>query len=118
MKTFNFQHHSAPEARSITAAELQAWLDARVDFQLIDVRELYEYDRENLGGELIPLATLFAHVDRIDHLRTVVLISENGARSARAAEELQRRFGFRNLYSLDGGIIAYRQLRDRNLAAG
>src|SRR5688572_28375788 len=44
-----------PTIKEITAQELHAWQTSGENFQLIDVREKYEYDIVNLGGDLIPL---------------------------------------------------------------
>jgi len=76
-------------------------------FQLIDVREPHEYDIVNIGGELIPLATVSAHADRISREEKVVLHCKMGGRSAKAIRELEEKFGFDNLYNLKGGILAY-----------
>jgi rhodanese-related sulfurtransferase len=77
------------------------------NFQLIDVREPYEYDIVNLGGQLIPLAQIAAHADEISRDKKVVVHCKMGGRSAKAIRELEDKFGFENLYNLKGGIIAY-----------
>jgi len=75
-------------------------------FQLIDVREPHEYEASNLGGELIPLADISIHADRLSKEVKVVLHCRSGARSAQAIRELEQKFGFENLYNLTGGIMA------------
>src|SRR5450631_1829514 len=52
--------------KEITAKELYNWQVNGEKFQLIDVREPHEYDIVNIGGELIPLATVAANAERID----------------------------------------------------
>jgi sulfur-carrier protein adenylyltransferase/sulfurtransferase len=69
------------------------------DFQLIDVREPREYAKRNLGGELIPLHTLKANLERISRDQKVIVHCETGARSARAVEILLEN-GFKNVYNL------------------
>lgn len=91
----------------IDAKELKAMIDAKEDFQLIDVREPYEYDIANLGGQLIPLATIIDQADEIATDKKVVIYCRSGKRSASAIMELERRFGFDNLYNLKGGLLAY-----------
>lgn len=93
--------------KEIDAHELKAMMDAKEDFQLIDVREPYEYDIANLGGQLIPLATIIDHADEIATDKKVVIHCRSGKRSASAIMELERRFGFDNLYNLKGGTLAY-----------
>jgi len=76
-------------------------------FQLIDVREPHEFEIANLGGELIPLGNLVNEVDKIRRDVPVIIHCRSGARSAAAVNELEKRFGFDNLYNLKGGILAY-----------
>jgi len=93
--------------KEITAKELYAMQVNGEKFQLIDVREPHEYDIVNIGAELIPLATVAANADRIDTDKKVVVHCKMGGRSAKAIHELEEKFGFKNLYNLKGGILAY-----------
>jgi adenylyltransferase/sulfurtransferase len=74
---------------------------------LIDVREPLEYKIVEIGGELIPLATVADHTDRIPRDIDVVVLCKAGTRSLKAIRELEEKFGFDNLYNLKGGILAY-----------
>ena len=93
--------------KEITVKDLYDWQVRGEKFQLIDVREPHEYDIVNLGGELIPLATVLENADRIDKDKKVVLHCKMGGRSAKAVRELEEKYGFDNLYNLKGGILAY-----------
>lgn len=93
--------------KEITVKELYGWQVKGQPFQLIDVREPHEYDIVNIGGELIPLASVAANSDRIDRDRKVVVHCKVGGRSAKAIRELEEKFGFTNLYNLKGGILAW-----------
>src|SRR5215204_2577678 len=93
--------------KEISVKDLYDWQVRGEKFQLIDVRESHEYDIVNLGGELIPLATVSTNADRIDKDRKVVLHCKMGGRSAKAVRELEEKYGFDNLYNLKGGILAY-----------
>jgi sulfur-carrier protein adenylyltransferase/sulfurtransferase len=93
--------------KEISAKDLYDWQVKGEKFQLIDVREPHEFDIVNLGGELIPLATVSANADRIDKDKKVVLHCKMGGRSAKAIRELEEKYGFNNLYNLKGGILAY-----------
>jgi molybdopterin/thiamine biosynthesis adenylyltransferase/rhodanese-related sulfurtransferase/molybdopterin converting factor small subunit len=97
----------ASPIKSISARDLYDWQVRGEKFQLIDVREPHEYDIVNISGELIPLATVAANSDKIDKDRKVVIHCKMGGRSAKAIRELEEKFGFTNLYNLDGGILAY-----------
>lgn len=93
--------------KEITVNELYEWQTQGRDFQLVDVREPHEYEIVNLGAELIPLATVAAHADRLARDKKVVIHCKMGGRSAKAIRELQEKFGFDNLYNLKGGILAW-----------
>ncbi len=94
------------EVKEITIEEYETWKKEEVDFQLIDVRESYEYEIGNLGGELIPFAEIPNALSRIAKHKKVLIHCRSGKRSAAAIMELQRLGGFNNLYSLKGGILA------------
>ena len=102
--------------KEITAQELKQKLDNQDDFQLIDVREQYEYDQANLGGELIPLATVLNSIDRISREKTVVIYCKSGNRSGVAIRQLEAQHGFENLYNLKGGILTYAREVDNTLS--
>lgn len=93
--------------KEITAAELYELQVKGGPFQLIDVREPYEYDIVNIGAELIPLATVTEQADKFNKDIPVVVHCKMGGRSAKAIRELEDKFGFTNLYNLKGGILAY-----------
>lgn len=93
--------------KEVTVTELKEMIDNKADFQFIDVREEYEFDTVNLGGELIPLGTIVDEVGRISREKPVIIHCRSGARSAAAVRELENRFGFTNLANLKGGIIAW-----------
>jgi sulfur-carrier protein adenylyltransferase/sulfurtransferase len=78
------------------------------NFQLIDVREPYEYAVSNLGGILYPLSILPEKAAFLSKQTPIIVHCQSGARSAKAVSELQR-LGFDNAVSLVGGIKAYFQ---------
>jgi len=88
----------------VTIQELTKMKEDQEDFQLIDVRESYEYNTRNIGGELIPLGEILKNIDKISRDKKVIIYCRSGARSALAIQTLEKRFGFDNLYNLDGGI--------------
>ncbi len=103
------------EGKSITVSELLAWRQRQHIFQLIDVREPYEYEISNLGGQLMPQKEIEQHLDRVSRDIPVVLHCRSGARSARTIQMLEQEYGFRNLYNLTGGLIAYANEIDSTL---
>jgi adenylyltransferase/sulfurtransferase len=93
--------------REITSKELYDLQVHGEDIQIIDVREPHEYQIANIGGELIPLATISANADKIDRNKKVIVHCKMGGRSAKAIHELEDKFGFTNLYNLKGGILGW-----------
>ena len=93
--------------KEITVAELKQKIDNNEDFQLIDVREPFEYEMSNINGENIPLAGILIEAQKISKDKPVIIQCRSGARSAAALMQLEQNFGFTNLYNLKGGILAW-----------
>ncbi len=101
--------------KEITVQELKSKLDANETIQLIDVREPHEYDICNLKGELIPMGEILNESDKISRDVPVVIHCRSGARSAAIVTQLEKQFGFTNLFNLKGGILAYAKEIDNSL---
>jgi rhodanese-related sulfurtransferase len=100
--------------KEISVQELKEKLDKGEDFQLIDVREDFEYQVSNLGGELIPLGGILIETDKIAKDKEVVIMCRSGKRSAAAIMQLEAQ-GYTNLYNLYGGILAWQEDIDPSL---
>ena len=94
---------SVPE---ITPKELKARLDRGDDLFILDVREPHEYQICNLRGYLIPLGDLPRRASELDSSREIVAHCRSGKRSADAVDFL-RQAGFRKIWNLKGGILAW-----------
>lgn len=90
--------------------------DRKEDFQLLDIREEYEYDICNLGGELIPMSDVADNVEKISKDKKVVVHCRSGKRSASVIQMLEQQYGFSNLYNLKGGIMAWADEIDPEMA--
>jgi adenylyltransferase/sulfurtransferase len=104
------------EVAEISVSELDKWRKEGVSHLLIDVREPYEYGIVEIGGELIPLATVLESTDRIPKDIPVVVQCRSGARSASAIRELEDTHGYTNLVNLTGGILGWQEEIDSSLA--
>jgi molybdopterin/thiamine biosynthesis adenylyltransferase/rhodanese-related sulfurtransferase len=98
----------------ISVEELKEMRCKNESFELIDVREPYEYEIANLGGRLIPLRELESRLDEISSAKKLILMCRSGTRSAKAVEKLKT-LGFRNIYNLKGGILEWAQKIDTSL---
>lgn len=93
--------------KEITVLELKEKMDSGEDFQLIDVREDFEYEMSNIGGTLIPLGGILIEAEKIAKDKPVIVQCRSGKRSAAAIMQLEQQFGYTNLYNLKGGILAW-----------
>ncbi|SFS73557.1 rhodanese-like domain-containing protein [Sphingobacterium wenxiniae] len=98
----------------VTVQELKNMIDNQEDFQLIDVRETFEYEVSNLGGLNIPLAGIVIESDKISKDKPVIIQCRSGKRSAQAVMLLEQQ-GFDNLSNLQGGILAWKEEIDPEL---
>jgi len=87
--------------------ELKRRMDAGEPFQLIDVREPFEYEIARIdGAKLIPLGEITEQLDELEREQPIVVHCHSGKRSAQAVRMLQQR-GFTKAYNLEGGIDAW-----------
>ncbi|MBI4946559.1 MAG: molybdopterin-synthase adenylyltransferase MoeB [Bacteroidetes bacterium] len=98
------------EVKQVSVYDLKKLFDSKTDFQLIDVREVNEYKLSNIKGENIPLGSVEKNTDRISRSKQVIIHCKSGARSKKAIELLQQKYGFTNLYNLTGGIDAWNKM--------
>src|SRR5213083_929614 len=92
---------------AISVHELKRKTEAREAFELIDVREPFEYEIARIdGATLIPLGEIAERTDELQREQTIVVHCHSGSRSAEAVRLLQQR-GFTSVYNLEGGIDAW-----------
>nr|WP_228692300.1 molybdopterin-synthase adenylyltransferase MoeB [Lunatimonas sp.] len=103
------------KVKEIDVEQFIEWRASGEDFQLIDVREIEEFEDVNMGGELIPLQTILDNTNRISREKKVVIHCKMGGRSAKAIRELEDKFSYTNLYNLKGGIIEFLQYEEDHL---
>jgi sulfur-carrier protein adenylyltransferase/sulfurtransferase len=101
----------------ITATELKQRLDNREAFQIIDVREPFEYDIARIPGtKLIPLGQVVTRMNEIDPSRETVMHCKGGVRSAKAIAALKQAGFPGRLINLKGGITAWSDEVDSTVA--
>ncbi len=88
-------------------AELRTWISTGRDFQLVDIREENEVADSHMGGYHIPMDEVIARIDEIRRDIPVVIHCKSGKRSSAVVHALEKKFGLDNLYTLEGGIVAY-----------
>ncbi|MFV1986395.1 MAG: molybdopterin-synthase adenylyltransferase MoeB [Gemmatimonadota bacterium] len=101
----------------IDVVELKRRLDEGESFQLIDVREDYEWEICNLadaGARLVPLQTLPEALDDLDRDRPVIIHCRSGPRGTTAVAYLQSA-GYEDVVNLAGGILAWAEAFDPDM---
>ncbi len=90
----------------ISVIELQKRLSAGEKINLIDVREVHEFEDFNLGGTLIPLGELPSKLEDLEDLKDeeVIVHCRSGMRSNTAKQYMLQQ-GFTNVRNLIGGVL-------------
>jgi adenylyltransferase/sulfurtransferase len=90
----------------ISVQKLRALRHENVKFFLLDVRNPNEYAICNLNGYLIPLSELPSRINELNPEEYIIVHCHSGGRSRHAAEFLIQQ-GFKNVWNLRGGIVAW-----------
>jgi len=98
---------SNDHVKEITVNTLQDWINSGKDFQLIDVREPYEHDIANLGGQLIPKNEILHHLSDLNPEKDIVIYCRSGKRSHDVISQLHQHTHIKSLFNLKGGILAW-----------
>jgi adenylyltransferase/sulfurtransferase len=100
---------------TLGARELQRRL-ARGDVVLVDVREPHEAEIASIpGARLIPPSQIALRAAELPQNEDIVLYCRSGVRSARALQLLQT-LGFKRVWNLEGGILAWSDEVDPSVA--
>ncbi|MGQ0764536.1 MAG: molybdopterin-synthase adenylyltransferase MoeB [Gemmatimonadota bacterium] len=110
----------SPEAEEavpeLSPRELAARIARGDDFDLVDVREPYEFEIARIpGARLVPLGIFNEEIGRLDRRRDVVVTCRSGARSARAVRALKAA-GFERVWNHAGGILRWGEEVDPSTA--
>lgn len=96
--------------RVLSASALRTFMQSRVEseYELVDVREREEYSERHLpGARLLPLSELEDKLEQVRGEKHTIFYCGSGKRSERAALLVAEKLGFENLYSLEGGLMAW-----------
>ncbi|MBX7180874.1 MAG: rhodanese-like domain-containing protein [Bacteroidia bacterium] len=94
--------------KELTAQELKTWMDEGKTFQLIDIREDYEREVSNIGGNHIPMGQVLSRTEEIDRDKEVVIYCRSGGRSGVIVQQLSTVLGLENLNNLKGGMQGWK----------
>ncbi len=85
----------------ITPIELKTRLE---DFQVIDVREAYEYQFANLGFTNVPMADVCNFLKENTLEQPLLLICKSGGRASAVANFIETELKLTEVFVLEGGL--------------
>ena len=94
----------------IDVRQLKDKIKRKENFQLIDVREEFEHEEFNIGGQWIQMNDLLKQPEKISTTLPVILYCKKGERSKIVQQRLTEKFGFKNIINLKGGVDAWRKM--------
>ena len=93
--------------KHVSPEELKIISDSRTSCQIIDVRELPEYQAARIAGSKLVSLSEFEHkMNLIDRNCPAYFLCGIGKRALKAAEYLES-LGYKDLYVIEGGIRAW-----------
>ncbi|MBO0720154.1 MAG: sulfurtransferase [Blastocatellia bacterium] len=107
----NLCEDARSRVREIPVQTVKRKLDDGEKFHFIDVREDHEWDQGHASGaEHLGRGIIERDIEKVapDKDSEIVLYCGGGYRSALAADNLQK-MGYRSVYSMIGGIKAWKQ---------
>ncbi len=94
----------------IMVDELQERIEAGEKVNMVDVREPYEHEEFNIGGQLIPLGSLPVRINELtqDKDAEIVMYCRSGGRSG-MAKQFMEQAGYKNVRNLTGGMLEWQR---------
>ena len=106
----------------ISSDALESLLKARekgeVHFNLVDIREVFEYTDSAIAGTdlLVPTSMIQQHLDKLDAIKEdpIILYCRTGNRTGQIMQALTQQLGYQKVSHLSSGIVSYHgeKLRD------
>ncbi|MBL4709551.1 MAG: rhodanese-like domain-containing protein [Flavobacteriales bacterium] len=94
----------------LQAAEFKSHFEQNSNAILIDVREEYEHEDQNIGGENVPMGDVLSKINQLENFSNIYFYCKSGKRSKAIAYNLSKHLETCNIYSCAGGIQAYNEL--------
>ena len=101
--------------RLISALELHHAMKQGQSFEIIDIREPYEYAAANIGSTHIPMGEICNRTTELPTHSNIVIMCRSGKRAEAVANILMTEFSIPNVFVLDGGILAWKEQIDATL---
>ncbi len=101
--------------QTISVTQLHKALANSEPYEIIDVRESYEYNVGNLGTKNIPMGEIVARKDELPINVPLVIMCRSGKRAEAVANLLSTEMKMNNIHMLEGGILAWKEMIDSTL---
>jgi rhodanese-related sulfurtransferase len=101
---------------TIDVQTLELWKQSGKPHQLIDIREEEEIANCSIGGVHIPMAEIQERLHEIMKDVPVIIHCRSGRRADAVAYLLIQKHGYSNVFTLEGGILAWGEEIDPSLA--
>lgn len=93
---------------SISSISLKKAIQDKELIQLIDVRDIEEFQYRNIEGSInIPATEILDRLDEVQKDREVIIICNIGQKSMSVIRYLQNELNYSNLINLNGGLYSY-----------
>lgn len=102
--------------KNIEVKELEEWRRSHKPHQLIDIREKEEVENCTIGGEHIPMDEILQRANELRRDIPVIIHCRSGKRAQAVVYALEHKLGFQNVYTLDGGILAWGEEIDPSMS--
>ena len=83
--------------------------------EIIDVRELYEYEHSNIGCKHIPMSEIIERHSELDNTGHLVITCHTGKRAEAVANLLECETKLEGLWVMEGGLTGWKEKVDPSL---
>ena len=102
--------------QQMTPRQLKSHLEQATSPLLLDVRESWEFDICSIENSiLIPMGQIPTKLEQLNPKQEIIVICHHGIRSAQVCRYLEHQ-GFEQMINLSGGVEAWAQDVDTNMA--
>ena len=101
--------------KQIDPISLKEKIDNEEDFQLVDIRDEYEFESCCSGGDKINMYSIIDNLEKISKDKDVIIYCRTGTRSSNIIKMLEDTYSYKNLYNLNGGIMRWREDVDNSI---
>ena len=91
----------------MTAEELKEKISSKLNIQIIDLREEYEFEDGSICNTNIPMGEIMNRLNEINNEGEVVMYCKSGKRSKSMVYMLKKQYGLTHIQQLEGGYEAW-----------